>query len=393
MTGKHARRDSFDVSWEGVDRNGSLPPLPSAHRSPDCHADREFRDRNDLIRSQPSVQHRSQALPPRRSRRSRGARGFAIALFFIAGLAFFMAPLVLDYLDRVQADQLIDKALAGALDEPTGTASDETAAGSSGTSASAASGGESYRPKTGDSAYDYLSAYNERVRTGQAEAVNDPWGLGSDADELANVGLPDGIVGAIEVPSMNVRLPLYLGASSARLNAGAAVVSGTSAPLGEVDSNCVIAAHRGGRRGNSMFRDIESVKTGDLVYVRTLWETLVYRATEIQVVPMEDVGAVKVRPGRDMITLLTCDPYMPTGGATHRYLVFCERATDIDPSASEGAARKAVDSLFALNPIAQALQPSDSPWLIAERWLRVAGLVILAVAALTLLVRHLHPRA
>lgn len=342
MTGKHASREDFGAGHENSDKYGASP-----------------------------------------RRRPRMLRGVVITLIFAVGFVLFMAPLVMDYLDRVQADQLIDQALAGKLD--TGEKSNQSSSGVAGDD-----GAGRYRSKEGDSAYEFLAEYNERVRTGQAGAVNDPWGMGSDADELASVGLPDGIVGAIEVPSMNTRLPLYLGASAGHLNAGAAVVSGTSAPLGEIDSNCVIAAHRGGRRGNSMFRDIESLRVGDLVYVRTLWETLVYRASAIKVVPMEDVDAVKVQPGRDMITLLTCDPYMPTGGATHRYLVFCERATDIDLDASEDSARKVIDSLYALNPIAQALQPSDSPWLVAERWIRVAGLAILAVAAVTLAARMIR---
>lgn len=323
-------------------------------------------------------------------------RGAAIALFFLVGLALFMTPLVMDYLDRVQADQLVDEALAGSLGDGSQHAGGSAQAKATAGNAGEASGSSpTYRFKSGDSAYEFLADYNQRVRTGQAGAVNDPWGMGSDADELARVGLPDGIVGALEVPAMNTRLPIYLGATSAHLNAGAAVVSGTSAPLGEADSNCVIAAHRGGRRGNSMFRDIESMKVGDLVYVRTLWETLVYRATEIRVVPMQDVDAVKVQPGRDMITLLTCDPYVPTGGATHRYLVFCERVADAaaDADAAEAGARGSIDALFALNPVAQALQPSDSPWLVAERWLRVAGLGILVVVALTLLVQRLRPNA
>ena len=297
----------------------------------------------------------------------------------------FAAAPVLDYLDRLQTDQAVAAAMRQGSDkegeESSGFTEGEAGDGSK----------RSHRAKAGDATYQYLVAYNRRVRSGAGGAVNDPWGLGSQQSELDRIGLPDGMIGSVRIPAMNVRLPLYLGSTKANLARGATVVAGTSAPLGEPDSNSVIAAHRGGYHGNRMFLDIENVKVGDLVYVDTLWDSFVYRAEQIRVVPMSDVSSVALQPGRDMITLLTCDPYIPTGGAKNRYLVYCVR-----DRAAEAQVRAGADEDTALNGLLDALNPlssvqaavtaTDSPWLAVERWARVAGLALLVVMVVELIV-------
>ena len=69
--------------------------------------------------------------------------------------------------------------------------------------------------------------------------------------------------------------------------------------------------------------DIELLEAGDLVYITNLWGTLTYRVTEIQIINPNEIDAILIRPGKDMITLLTCHPY--GSGGLYRYLVFCER--------------------------------------------------------------------
>ena len=96
----------------------------------------------------------------------------------------------------------------------------------------------------------------------------------------------------------------------------------TSLPLGKRDSNCVIAAHRG-YQGIPYFRDIEELKTGDLVIIRNPWERLRYKVTKIKVIDPYDTDKILIQKGKDMITLLTCHPYR--GHGKYRYLVYCER--------------------------------------------------------------------
>lgn len=145
---------------------------------------------------------------------------------------------------------------------------------------------------------------------------------------LEDYGLgADDAVGYVEIPAMDVTLPLYLGASRAHMNDGAAVLGQTSMPIGGNSTNCVIAAHRGWN-GKAMFRDVELLQEGDLVYLTNLWETLTYQVTGISIIWPDEVEAVAIQPSQDMVTLLTCHPYIV---GTHRYLVFCQRVEDKAP--------------------------------------------------------------
>ena len=137
----------------------------------------------------------------------------------------------------------------------------------------------------------------------------------------------DDAVGYVEIPAMDVTFPLYLGASRAHMNDGATVLGQTSMPIGGISTNCVIAAHRGWN-GKAMFRDVELLQEGDLVYLTNLWETLTYQVTGISIIWPDEVEAVAIQPGQDMVTLLTCHPYIV---GTHRYLVYCQRVEDEAP--------------------------------------------------------------
>ena len=137
----------------------------------------------------------------------------------------------------------------------------------------------------------------------------------------------DDAVGYVEIPAMEVTLPLYLGASRAHMNDGATVLGQTSMPIGGISTNCVIAAHRGWN-GKAMFRDVELLQEGDLVYLTNLWETLTYQVTRISIIWPDEVEAVAIQQGQDMVTLLTCHPYIV---GTHRYLVYCQRVEEENP--------------------------------------------------------------
>lgn len=289
-------------------------------------------------------------------------RVIGVALFCL-GAALFLVPPAVQLMDQRRADDAIEEALG-----------EGSATGSSGAE-------RTLRSKEGDQTYEYLRGYNERVRQGEGGPVNDPWGLGGNEDELQGIGLADGIIGAVSVPAMSLRAPLYIGASSEHLAHGLAVVSGTSMPLGEADSNVAIAGHRGAWDGIPMFRDIENVRIGDLMTIETPWDTLTYQAVDIRIVTPDETDAVAIQPGRDMVTLLSCHPY---GHNYQRYLVYFERV------AGDGKRDvAAVDTLGAVNPLTQALQPTDSMQLKVERWVRVAGTAVLLIVTATAVARGL----
>ena len=142
------------------------------------------------------------------------------------------------------------------------------------------------------------------------------------AADLTAYGIEDEVIGVLEIPAMELTMPVYLGASDAHLAAGAAVLGNTSAPIGGDSTNCVIAGHRGWK-GADYFRHIDHLQVGDTVTLTNLWETLTYTVADIQIIQPHEVDKVKIQQGRDLLTLLTCHPY--ASGGRERYVVYCER--------------------------------------------------------------------
>lgn len=138
---------------------------------------------------------------------------------------------------------------------------------------------------------------------------------------------PDEVFGFIEIPAMDVKLSLYIGASEENMAKGAAVMGQTSLPVGGENTNSVIVGHRG-YRGAPYFREIEKLEIGDELYITNPWETLTYRVTSIDIVQPYDRDGILIQEGRDMITLVTCHPYR--SGGKYRYLVYCDRADEAD---------------------------------------------------------------
>lgn len=186
-----------------------------------------------------------------------------------------------------------------------------------------------------DTLYKACFAYNCRIYAAAQSGLSDVESyeavdLGEEAMEI----LEDGLFGYIEIPAMDVTLPLYLGASSENMAAGAAVLGETSLPIGGLNTNAVISGHRG-YRGSPYFREIELLAVGDVVYVTNPWGTLTYVVTGIDIINPSDADAVKIQEGRDMITLLTCHPYR--SGGKYRYVVYCDRLVEdsMEDSGSE----------------------------------------------------------
>ena len=155
------------------------------------------------------------------------------------------------------------------------------------------------------------------------EACEEP-----DAD-LTTYGIEDEIIGVLEIPAMELTMPVYLGASDAHLAAGAAVLGNTSAPIGGDNTNCVIAGHRGWR-GADYFRHIDRLAVGDSVTLTNLWETLTYTVADIQIIQPHQIERIKIQSNRDLLTLLTCHPY--ASGGRERYVVYCEKLPTMSQS-------------------------------------------------------------
>jgi len=173
-----------------------------------------------------------------------------------------------------------------------------------------------------DDLYEFLKAENERFhRSGQAGLV-DAFSYQTAGVDLSAYGITDNRIGFIDIPSIQMKLPIYLGANKENMRKGAVHLTQTSYPIGGANTNSVIAAHRGGRL--VMFRNIDKIKIGDEIIVTNFREKLVYRAAEIQIITPTDIDRVKIQPGRDMLTLISCNPL---GKNYQRYVLYCERVS------------------------------------------------------------------
>ena len=167
-----------------------------------------------------------------------------------------------------------------------------------------------------------LQEYNRQLYAEKQSSLIDLEACEEPAADLTAYGVADEIIGVLEIPAMELTMPVYLGASDAHLAAGAAVLGNTSAPIGGDNTNCVIAGHRGWK-GADYFRHIDKLAVGDTVTLTNLWETLTYTVADIQIIQPHEVNKIKIQQGRDLLTMLTCHPY--ASGGRQRYVVYCER--------------------------------------------------------------------
>ena len=176
--------------------------------------------------------------------------------------------------------------------------------------------------------YDALQAYNAQIFAEGQSGLKDPFAYETPAFDLTGYGLPDDMIAALWIPRLNLDLPVYLGASTANMARGGALLGQTSMPLGGANTNTVIAAHRG-YYGAEMLRNVQQIQLGDKITLTTPWDTLVYRVCELKIIQPDDINAVLIQPGRDLLTLTTCHPYTQN---TQRYLVIAERDPDAAPA-------------------------------------------------------------
>ena len=167
-----------------------------------------------------------------------------------------------------------------------------------------------------------LREYNERIYAERQAGLADALACEEPAVELKKYGIGDEIIGVLEIPTLELVMPVYLGASGSHLAAGAAVLGNTSVPIGGVNTNCVIAGHRGWY-GADYFRHIDRLQVDDTVTITNLWETLTYAVVDMKIIQPDQVDKIKIQPGRDLLTLITCHPY--ASGGRQRLVVYCER--------------------------------------------------------------------
>ena len=218
-----------------------------------------------------------------------------IALLFLAGLSLLLYPLISNQWNSYRQSRLISSYTDGVEE------------------------------KNGKNAIDYdlewqkAEAYNKNLLP---MILPDSFAIAemSDRDEayMACLNLNgDGIMGIVEIPKIDVKLPIYHTTDTDVLEIGAGHLEGSSLPIGGESNHAVISAHRG-LPSATLFTDLDKLEKGDHFLLHVLDDTLCYEVDQISVVEPEQTEALSVVEGEDLVTLLTCTPY---GVNSHRLLV------------------------------------------------------------------------
>lgn len=156
-------------------------------------------------------------------------------------------------------------------------------------------------------------------------------------ESLLNVS-GNGIMGYIEIASINCYLPIYHGVEETVLQIAVGHIEGTSLPVGGPGSHCVLSGHRG-LPSARLFTDLDQLREGDVFVIRVLDETLTYEVDQVHIVLPEEVQDLELVEERDYCTLVTCTPY---GINSHRLLV---RGHRIDNLADASSIRVTADAM------------------------------------------------
>jgi len=170
--------------------------------------------------------------------------------------------------------------------------------------------------------------------------------------QLLNIG-GDGVMGYIEIPTINVVLPVYHGTEETVLQVAVGHLEWTSLPAGGAGTHCVISGHRG-LPSARLFTDLDKLTAGDVFMFHVLDETLTYEVDQILIVEPKDTEALLIQPGKDLVTMVTCTPY---GINSHRMLVRGHRVENLEETqvvrvtADAAVIEKVVVAPFVLIPI------------------------------------------
>lgn len=161
-------------------------------------------------------------------------------------------------------------------------------------------------------------AYNLAITPGTADAYSEEALLSAAENYDSQLDIAgNGIMGYVEIPKIQVNLPIYHGTDAEVLDRGVGHLLGSSLPVGGKNTHTILSGHSG-MASQKMFTDLEQLAQGDVFYLNVLNEMLAYQVTEINTVLPYETDLLGIVPGEDLCTLITCTPY---GVNTHRLLV------------------------------------------------------------------------
>lgn len=186
----------------------------------------------------------------------------------------------------------------------------------------------------------------------------------ADAEYQSLLDSGGGVMGTIRIPKISVKLPIYHGTSESALASGAGHLYGSSLPVGGKSTHAVLTGHRGLVEA-AMFTRLDEMRVGDYFYIEVMGRTLGYQVDRITVIEPNDTSQLKIVPGEDRVTLMTCTPY---GVNTHRLLVSATRSAIPDEIPAENDAVKDARTIGVIAGVATLGLGTLLVWLRRRPW-------------------------
>lgn len=214
------------------------------------------------------------------------------SLFIILGLSIMLYPVVVNYVNSNQAVEVIS-------DYSEGIASNTN--------------------NVNKEMLEAARLYNSKLSgINIVDIFNNPDVKTGDEEYLSILNVRDsGMMGYLQIPKIDVKIPIYHGTSDEVLQKGVGHVEGSSLPVGGETTHSVLSAHSG-LPSARLFTDLNQLRNGDMFYIYVLDQVLAYKVDQVLVVEPSDVEALSLQEGKDYVTLVTCTPYAIN---THRLLV------------------------------------------------------------------------
>lgn len=246
-----------------------------------------------------------------------------ITIMIYLGLCIFFYPTISDAWNQYVANQLISdyaKTIKRAIIDNTVDL--------------AISNAQAYNRELYADGLNHIAEYSEKIKRAQgimSDELYDENGTALSVSgtvddesyaETMNIN-GDGVMGYIEIPSINVSLPIGHWTTDEVLATKIGHLYGSSVPIGGTNTHAVLTGHRG-LASAKLFTDLDKVAEGDEFYIKALGKTLAYKVNDIQTVLPSEIDALGIEEGRDLVTLVTCTPY---GVNTHRLLITGERTS------------------------------------------------------------------
>lgn len=274
-------------------------------------------------------------------------RGLLVFLLLILAVGLISYPFIANYIFENRADSIVSSV-------------EEVA--------------DSIEDSEQEEAIQAAKEYNQVIASGRVQLTDPFIEFESDDDSDSYESLlcvtDDGVMGFVEIPSINLKLPIYHGTSDAVLEKGAGHLQGTSLPVGGENTHTVITGHTG-LSNAKLFTDLTELDEDSIFFLNVMGEKLAYEVDQIKVVLPSEMSDLQIIPGEDYCTLLTCTPY---GVNSHRLLVRGIR-TDY---------QEAVE-----NPETFEVKETESKWMSEYKNALVISMACFAVGLVILLIYRL----